>query len=101
MLSWTRCRFQEEEEGQAGDGDVQALGPTARKSKGADLAELLANADCLDPGRQWRFRALQAELEFEASKHVATSQEGLSLDLKSLDACLGLLPLHEVLDIEP
>jgi hypothetical protein len=24
--------------------------------QGADLAELLANADCLDPGRHWRFR---------------------------------------------
>mmetsp|Transcript_39624 Transcript_39624/g.71051 ORF Transcript_39624/g.71051 Transcript_39624/m.71051 type:complete len:333 (-) Transcript_39624:1240-2238(-) len=96
QLDSNHDRYEEEAETPA-----DASGPAARKSKGADLAELLANADCLDPGRHWRFRALQSELEFEAAKHVDTNHEGLSLDLRSLDSCLALLPIHEVLNIEP
>jgi hypothetical protein len=90
-LLHNRHRYEEEDEGGPQEGPV-------RKSQGADLAELLAQAGAYDAAFHARQRVSLVE-EYGLPPAGAEPYQGLSFDLKGLAACLAALPLHQVLDL--
>ncbi|KAG2483289.1 hypothetical protein HYH03_017836 [Edaphochlamys debaryana] len=77
-------------------------GVVAPRSQGADLEELLADADVQFSQVFYRFRAALQDATQDAPPLGATQPDQLlALDLDALGASLAALPLHTLLGLEP
>lgn len=91
------CRYRDRDAEQA--DAAAALGPVQR-SRGADLAQLLAQVQPFDRAHFFRARAHLLE-ECGAPPEVpAGTLEGLSIDLEGLAACLDLMSKNRLLSTD-
>ncbi|KAK9838828.1 hypothetical protein WJX74_004049 [Apatococcus lobatus] len=73
-----------------------------RQSQGEDLAALLRDADGLHQAARHRTRqSADPQVELLESAMQGQEPQGLTLDLEALAQALSLIPLHEVLGLDP
>ncbi|KAL4440645.1 hypothetical protein ABPG77_000354 [Micractinium sp. CCAP 211/92] len=95
-LGTNEDRYFDEE---AAAATAAALGPV-QQSQGADLAQLLAQAEPFDRGFYHRARVNLAQELGLPPEPAGGGFQGLTFDLKGLAACLELLPRNQVLDTD-
>eukprot|EP00887_Chlorella_sp_A99_P002651 scaffold6.g2651.t1 len=110
----TRYHDSEPQLDEGGAAAGAAPGGPAPRSRGADLAELLARADAFDPQFYYRCRASLADEADPPPPGPASSgfqaraamrrrpwlPLGVSLDIQGLATCLALLPRNAVLNTD-